>query len=360
MPAPPVHCWIRSLCWVLTLALAGMAHAEVVIAIAGPATGDEAPRTEAILEGAKKAIAAANARGGVRGSPVRLITANDGCEAARAEAAARDLVEKHADLVLGHPCAAAAIAAAAVYGKAGTVFLAIGVRHPGLTRKRAGPTIFRLAGRDDKQGEEAARALARDFKGKTLAIIHDRTRYAKAIAEGAIHVLKAEKDPQPIVATIIAGDKAYAKTVAKVHAASAVLFAGYPIEAGVIAGELNATGSKAAFLASDSVPTAEFGATFGHHAAGMFALAPHIIPDALAAEAAVQVFEDSLEKASASQSTEGARPDSGKIAEMLVAGRHMTVLGPLGFDGGGDAQVPSFDFIQWNGTGWTPASGLGR
>ena len=63
--------------------------------------------------------------------------------------------------VVGHPCSGSAVAAASLYGAAGIVFIAPGVRHPALTAKRAGMTVFRLAGRDDRQGDAAAHWLTR-------------------------------------------------------------------------------------------------------------------------------------------------------------------------------------------------------
>ncbi len=64
-----------------------------------------------------------------------------------------------------------------------TSFIATETRHPDLTLKRAGPSIFRLAGSDDAQGLDAARICSRLAGDKTIAIVHDRTLFAKTIAE---------------------------------------------------------------------------------------------------------------------------------------------------------------------------------
>ncbi len=149
------------------------ASAEIAIAIAGPATGREAPRAAAALAGARRAAANINAKGGINGEQIAVIAADDGCDAARAGALAAELSQQKVALVLGHPCTAAALAAAKVYGEKNVLFIATSTRHKALTTPRAGATIFRLAGRDDKQGEEAGRYLADAFKGKSIAAVHD-------------------------------------------------------------------------------------------------------------------------------------------------------------------------------------------
>ena len=76
------------------------------------------------------------------------------------------------------------------------------IDHPQLTAKRAGPTIFRLAGRDDRQGVAAAHLIARDFKGQKVALVQDRTLYARSIFDQAMAELKDRNFPEPITAAI--------------------------------------------------------------------------------------------------------------------------------------------------------------
>ncbi len=333
------------------------AAAETRIVIAGPMSGPYAERTRAIEQGARRAAETLNA---TPGADFAIEVIDDGCDDAKAAGVARALVAKRVALVLGHPCANAAIAAADIYGKSETVFIATATRHPGLTDKRAGPAIFRLAGRDGTQGKAAARYLLDAFKGAAIAVVHDRTLYAKTIAEQAIETLKAAKI-EPITATVIGGDKEYARLVAKIKGASAVFFAGFPLEAGFILQALRGAGSDARFLVSDSVATVEFTQSFAANAKGVMALLPHV-PKADAAAASMLEGDAALAYAaveayaSAQNRAASANPKK-KTIDALSLGWHQTVLGLIGFNEAGDANIPAYDILQWDGAAWVAASG---
>jgi branched-chain amino acid transport system substrate-binding protein len=227
--------------------------AAPLVVVAGPATGRHAETLAAMAEGARRAGA---------GGALRVTEVDDGCDAGQAEGAARMIVADKPDLVIGHPCPAAAIAAAKIYAAAGVLFIALGVRHPDLTDKRAGPTIFRLAGRDDRQGQAAAaELLALAPRGK-IAIVQDRTAYARGLTAAVTAELSARKIVPPVVIPIVAGRRDYDAELLKLKSSApeAIFFAGYPSEAGVVLRSLRKAGIAAALIASDANATEEFGA----------------------------------------------------------------------------------------------------
>ena len=328
------------------------ASAETLIAVAGPATGPNAGRTRAIEQGARRAVETLNASAG---TDFAIETMDDGCDDAKAAGVARALVAKNVALVLGHPCANAAIAAADIYGKSETVFIATATRYPGLTDKRAGPTVFRLSGRDGTQGTAAARYIAGTFAGKAIAVVHDRTLYAKTIAEQALETLKAAKI-ETMSATVVGGDKEYKRLIAKIKGAGVVFYAGFPLEAGFILQALRGAGSDARFIVSDSVATAEFTQSFAASVKGVMTLLPHVAKadaaagaaldgDAALAHAAIDIYASALGRAASSEPKK-------KTITALGTGWHRTVLGLTGFNEAGDAYVPGYDVLEWDGAAW--------
>ena len=57
-----------------------------------------------------------------------------------------------------------------------------GLDQPAFTERNLWNT-FRVCGRDDQQGEVAGDYLAKNYKGKNVAIIHDKTTYGKGLAD---------------------------------------------------------------------------------------------------------------------------------------------------------------------------------
>lgn len=363
-------------------ALPGGGLPQVRIAVAGPSGGDQAKTTEAIASEARATakwltmLSQQNARA-PQGLSTRMLPAryeitikDDGCDAAKGEAVAKEIVMENFDLVLGHPCPKAALAAAKVYGTAGVTFIATGTRHPGLTAKRAGPSIFRLSGRDDAQGLDAAGYVSAARGGKPVAVVHDRTLYAKTIADQAAAALK-EQNIEIITATIVAGDKEYGKLISKIKDAGAVFFAGFPLEAGFIVKELRAAGSNVPFFASGSVGTDELVATFPEVAQQVFVLRGQPSNQLLASgTTAIRLYAQALGGAfGPAKDAAGWRSlVNGALArhrhQLIAIGMDDTIGVPehlphdIAFDAAGNARLDSYTLTRWNGTVWETVDAL--
>lgn len=333
------------------------AASEIVVTIAGPAAGPHSDRTLSMQAGAQKAALAINAKGGIKGAQVRIDVADDGCDAAKAASTAATLAAQKTDLVIGHPCDAAAIAAAKVYGASKTLFIATATRHHGFARSNSA-TVFRLSGRDASEGSEAAQYLAERHKGQKVAIIHDRTSASRAIADAASDALLKAGMPPPITATVIGGDKDFPVLIAKIKSAAAIFYAGYPLEAGMLFTQLRKAGSSAAFLMTSSNGTNEFTDTFRGDTAGALVMRPRFglsdtegtaemrrdAADSTLAEDAVTTY------AAAANTASSVNTDS--VAGELAARAYTTAHGAVQFDGSGEAKRPSYDIYSWTGQNW--------
>jgi branched-chain amino acid transport system substrate-binding protein len=349
----------------LTIAgLARAAHADIVVGVAVPVQGTRAETGREILSAARLAAERFNAVGGVLGEHVTVISADDGCQADKAEAAAKSLVEQGARLVVGHPCAAAAVAAAKVYAQSATLFIAPATRHPALTAPRAGPTIFRLSGRDDRQGAAAGAYLARKFASKPIAIVRDASLYAKKLSDGALAALRQAGRTDVTTATIAGAQKDYGSLIAKLAQVnvSAVFFTGFPLEGALLLRQMRARGLRSLFLGGDALAAPQFAETAGDAAEGVGVLLPadpsrtldekarRNFPGAnpvgpfLTAYAAMESWKAA---ATAARSLEGSA-----VAGILQQGRTDTVLGPVKFDPDGNADLPAYDIVWWRRGAW--------
>src|ERR1700738_4749492 len=169
------------------LAFVGVAKAQnIPIAVVGPLTGSNAALGEQMKRGAEMAVADINAKGGVLGKKLDLNIADDACDPKQAVAAANDVVGKKVVFVAGHYCSSSSIPASAVYNEAGILQITPASTNPALTEdaaKKKWDNVYRTCGRDDQQGMVAGKYLLDHYKGKSIAIIDDKSAYGKGLAD---------------------------------------------------------------------------------------------------------------------------------------------------------------------------------
>lgn len=344
------------------------AEAEVRVGLAAPFTGRMAPTGLAMQRALEAAVAEANAAGGVLGQRLVLSVEDDGCTSATAQGAANTLLAGNPALVVGHPCSSAAISARPLYGQAGVLLIAVGARHPDVTRLSAPAPLLRLAGRDDRQGEAAARWLLSHAPSQRVALVHDRTGYARAILDGAVAGLKAAGvDPVSLV-PIVAGKPDYEEIALRLKEdrAEALFFAGYPDEAAIIVARLAALGVDIPILGSDALATPEFARTASQAGQRIAVLLPSELSPAAAKDLSSpeKVNDDAtnagLRARSAFEAWLGTVNKLGTFdgAELAQALRGAAVrtpsLGEIGFDANGDLDAPAFAPASPRGGRWVP------
>jgi branched-chain amino acid transport system substrate-binding protein len=162
--------------------IAGTAHAEITIAVAGPMTGQYASFGEQMQRGAEMAVADINAAGGVLGQQLKLNIGDDACDPKQAVAVANKFASDGVTFVAGHFCSGSSIPASAVYEEEGIVQISPASTNPKLTEE-GGDNVFRTCGRDDQQGLVAGNFLADNYGSKKIAVLHDKTAYGKGLAD---------------------------------------------------------------------------------------------------------------------------------------------------------------------------------
>jgi branched-chain amino acid transport system substrate-binding protein len=165
----------------ITALNATAARAEVLFGVAGPMTGAYAWFGEQYQRGAGLAVEDLNAAGGVLGQSIELIVGDDFCDPDQAVVLARKLVSSGVAFVAGHWCSHSSIPASKIYGKAKILMIAPGAINSKVTDE-GGPNVFRVCGRDDRQGIKVADYLAVHWAGKKIAILDDGTTFGTGLA----------------------------------------------------------------------------------------------------------------------------------------------------------------------------------
>ena len=233
-------------------------------------TGKEATFGAQFLAGASAAVADINAKGGVLGKPLKLITGDDQCDPKQARAVAEQLSASGAVLAAGHFCSSSSIPASSVYNEQGVVQISPGSTNPDYTDKRPGPYSYRVCGRDDQQGGVAGAYLAKEFKDKKIAILHDKTAYGQGLADQTKKAMNAAGKQEVFFEAITPGEKDYTATVSRLkqNGIDVVFLGGYHTEAGLIIRQMRAQGMKTILVGGDALVSSELGTIAGDDVEG--------------------------------------------------------------------------------------------
>ena len=233
--------------------------------------------------------------------------------------------------------------------------------------KKGWNNVFRVCGRDDAQGAVAGKYLADHYKGKRVAVIHDKTAYGKGIADETKKAMNAAGLKETMYEAITQGDKDFSALVSKMKQANidVIYFGGYQTEAGLIVRQARDQGLKAQFIGGDALVTEEFWKITGpagrRHPDDLPARPPQG-PGRQGRRRQVHGAEATTPKATRSTPTPRSRPlpqaaekaKSVKLDDLSKALHSMTaqtVVGPLTWDKKGDVTDPKYVFYIWkNGT----------
>ena len=175
----------------LSFAFSTPALAEIVIATAGPMTGQYAAFGEQMKAGAEQAVADINAAGGVNGEQLRLEVGDDACDPRQAVSVANQMAGAGVVFMAGHFCSGSSIPASQVYAEEGIVMISPASTNPSFTEERPGPGVFRMCGRDDQQGAVAGPFMLERFPDRKVAFLHDKTAYGQGLADATMAAYEA-------------------------------------------------------------------------------------------------------------------------------------------------------------------------
>lgn len=337
------------------------AKADIVIGVALPRTGPIASIGDQVLNGTNAAVKEINDRGGVLGQKLVLDVQDDACDPRQAVSVANRFMQGPTRLVVGHVCSGASIVASDVYAENGAVMITPASNSAKLTdRGLAG--IFRVCGRDDHQGQLAAKIIAERYGSRKIALLHDKTPFSKGLADATKDNLNKLGVKEAMFDAINPGDRDYTAVITRLKAAGIdlVYYGGYQQEMGLLIRQAAEQSYKGQFFGTSGIATSELWSIAGPAAEGVlftFNPDPRKRPEAAAAVetlrkqniepegftlygyAAVQALVQAAEK--------GKSVDPKSIDKVLKAERFDTVLGQVGFDPKGDITAPGYVLYEW-------------
>jgi branched-chain amino acid transport system substrate-binding protein len=335
----------------LALAAADSASAQIKLGVVGPLTGGSAAFGAQLKNGTEQAVEDINAAGGILGQKVQVFVGDDRGDPKEGVSVANKFVGDGVKFVIGHFNSGVTIPSSEVLQENGVLQITPAATNPKVT-DRGMWNIFRVCGRDDQQGSLAGGIVADKFKGKRVAVVHDKTTYGQGLADETRKAMNAKGLKEVLFEGVNVGDKDYSALVSKIKAArpDLVYWGGLHDTGGLILRQLRDQGVKATFMGGDGMADDEFSAIAGPGSEGtLMTFSPDPRTNAantkiievfrkkgfepqaytLYSYAAVQIVKQAAEEAKS--------VDPKKVAEVMHSGKVFnTVLGDVSFDTKGD------------------------
>lgn len=345
----------------LFLLMTTPARADIVVALAGPFTGEVSVWGLSGQAGMKQAIADINAAGGVNGQKLVGRIYDDACDPKQAVAIANKIISEKIHYAIHGSCSAASIAALKTYIDEGTLVMNPFSSNPKVTDE-GGPNMFRTIYRDDKAAFVIADYMVKHEAGKKIAILHDKSAYGLGVAQfvkealnkaGIKEITFEAYDPTNHDYSVLA-------THLKSLGTETVFIGGYPVEEALIVRQLREAGSNAQLIGGD-LSTYDFWKIAGTTGEGTLFSFPHDPSKAPGAQdvikrlqkqgvvidgytlypyAAMQVLAQAMKKAGVD--------DPSKVAAVIHKETFNTILGAWNFDSRGDVNNIHQVMYRWH------------
>jgi branched-chain amino acid transport system substrate-binding protein len=344
----------------IAIATAGTATAQVKFGVGGPITGPSAATGAQMKNGVDQAATDINAAGGILGQKISVSYGDDVSDPKQGVSVANKFSADGVKFVIGHYNSGVTIPSSEVYQENGILQITPASTNPTVTERKMW-NIFRVCGRDDQQGQVAGEYIVKHFKGKKIAIVHDKTTYGKGLADETRKTMAKGGMKDVLYEGVNTGEKDYSALVSKIKQSGAdlIYWGGLYTEGGLIVRQMRDQGVKAPLMGGDGITSDEFASIGGPGVEGTlmtYGPDPRNKPDAkkvveefrakkfepeaytLYSYAGVQIIKQAAEAAKSL--------DPKKVAEKMHSGMQFkTVLGDIAYDKKGD--ITKLDYVMY-------------
>ncbi len=249
----------------------GQAYAAdtVKIGLMGPMTGSWASEGQEMKQVLDLLAEELNAKGGIAGKKVEVISEDDGGDPRTASLAAQRLATQGVVAVIGTYGSAVTEATQNIYNEAKIIQIANGSTAIRLSEKKL-PYFFRTCPRDDEQAKVGVQAIQK-LGVKKLAVLHDNSTYAKGLADEAKALLQGKVDIVFFEA-LTPKEQDYTAILTKMKAAQPdfVFFTGYYGEGGLLLKQKKEMNWNVPFMGGDATNNPDLVKIAGKDAAAGF------------------------------------------------------------------------------------------
>ena len=263
------------------LVSASYAADVIKIGVQAPITGQYANEGQSIDNGVRLIVDQYNAKGGVLGKKIEVISCDDQGTAQQAAICAKKLVNEGVKAVIGSYTSGATEAAQTTYFRAGVLQTSDGTSDSLITHKYW--TFFRNSFPNSAEADYTAKYFVDVKKYKKIVILSDYSSYATDLGDATIKALKAKNANIIYEGKIKSGTQNFTATLTKIKSMNpdVIYFSGYYTDGGLLRAQQMQLGIKADFVGGDSNDNPDFMKLAGESAKGALLInvpTPDILP----------------------------------------------------------------------------------
>lgn len=341
----------------------------ILIGVPVPLSGEYASAGTDILHGAQLAAKDINAKGGVNGKKIQIVSQDDACQASTGSQAAQKLISQGIVAAAGGYCSTAAFPELQAFHRMGIPYVMDASTNPQLTEQHFAEA-FRTIGRDDEQGPIAASFITGFLHGKRVAVGNDNSTYAKGLADATVSALQQDGAQVVFNNALTPGQSDYTSFLTKIGQAKPEVFyyTGYYPEFGLLLKEAKQLGLKFTMMGGDANNDPTLIKTAGSAASGAMMTTAPLAQFLSSAKGYVDAYQSAYGTSPGPYSTyeydavgvvaqairNAHSTTPGKITAALKSISYKGISGDFHFDSAGDRKPANYIIITVKGDSFAP------